>query len=245
MMVKSWLDGWGVSGSSKSRARNLIGHVMDLAMLWGWIPTERNQMSLVRVRQTKRVREQVVLSPEQFRELVDALDEPYSTMVVIAGALGLRVSELLALHWGDIDFKERTITLKRAFTHGRIGVMKTESSAAVLPLDDALAGRLKKLPKTSELLFPSPTTGLYFSDSTILSKKLKPVAKELGLGNIGWHTFRHSYRSWLDGQSVPIGAMKNLMRHSDVSMTMNQYGRALPQELREGNSSVVRELLKK
>jgi len=37
-----------------------------------------------------------------------------------------------------------------------------------------------------------------------------------GLGHIGTHTFRHSYRMWIDAVGTPIGVQQKLMRHSDI-----------------------------
>ena len=44
---------------------------------------------------------------------------------------------------------------------------------------------------------------------------------------IGWHTFRHTYRSWLDETGAPMGVQQKLMRHAQISTTMNVYGNAL------------------
>ena len=44
----------------------------------------------------------MILTPEQFQQICERLDEPFRTMVVIAMCLGLRVSEILALKWSDI-----------------------------------------------------------------------------------------------------------------------------------------------
>ncbi|PYY12994.1 MAG: hypothetical protein DMG61_14870 [Acidobacteria bacterium] len=61
-----------------------------------------------------------------------------------------------------------------------------------------------------------------------------------GLGDgIGWHTFRHTYRSWLDASGAPIGVQQKLMRHAQVSTTMDVYGNALMESKRAANSKVV------
>jgi integrase len=66
-----------------------------------------------------------------------------------------------------------------------------------------------------------------------------------GLGQrIGWHTLRHTYRAWLDDVGTPIGVMKDLMRHSDIRTTMNVYGGALDDTMREYNGKVVRMALR-
>jgi integrase len=59
-----------------------------------------------------------------------------------------------------------------------------------------------------------------------------------------WHTFRHTYRSLLDATGAPIGVQQKLMRHAQVSTTMDVYGNALMDSKREANSSVVNLLLR-
>ena len=63
-------------------------------------------------------------------------------------------------------------------------------------------------------------------------------------GHVGWHTFRHTYRSWLDDTGAPIGIQQKLMRHAQVSTTMNVYGNALMESKREANTAVVRKILR-
>jgi integrase len=61
---------------------------------------------------------------------------------------------------------------------------------------------------------------------------------------VGWHTFRHTYRSWLDDSGAPMGVQQKLMRHAQVSTTMNVYGNALMTAKREANTAVVRKVLR-
>jgi integrase len=61
---------------------------------------------------------------------------------------------------------------------------------------------------------------------------------------IGWHTLRHTYRSWLDDTGAPMGVQQKLMRHAQISTTMNVYGNALMTAKREANSKVVRMALR-
>jgi integrase len=63
-------------------------------------------------------------------------------------------------------------------------------------------------------------------------------------GSVGWHTFRHTYRSWLDDTGAPMGVQQKLMRHAQISTTMNVYGNALMDAKREANSKVVRMALR-
>jgi len=56
---------------------------------------------------------------------------------------------------------------------------------------------------------------------------------------IGWHTFRHTYRTGLDETGAPMKVQQELMRHSDIRTTFNIYGQALSSSKREANSKVV------
>jgi integrase len=55
----------------------------------------------------------------------------------------------------------------------------------------------------------------------------------------GWHTFRHTYRSWLDENGAPMKVQQELMRHDSIQTTMNVYGRAMAETKRRANSQVV------
>jgi integrase len=91
-------------------------------------------------------------------------------MVIVAQCTGLRVEEVLALYWSDIDFDEMTMMVSRAAVHGRITFVKTEYSEEALPLDRKFADVLLELREQStgtELLFPSPKTGHCYHASPI------------------------------------------------------------------------------
>ncbi len=61
---------------------------------------------------------------------------------------------------------------------------------------------------------------------------------------IGWHTFRHSYRSWLDEIGAPMGVQKELMRHASIQTTMNIYGKAMKDSKRQAHGKVAEMVLK-
>ncbi len=63
--------------------------------------------------------------------------------------------------------------------------------------------------------------------------------------SLGWHTFRHTYRSLLDATEAPFGVQQKLMRHAQVATTMDVYGNALMESKPAANSKVVRMVLKR
>jgi len=92
----------------------------------------------------------------------------------------------------------------------------------------------------NEWVFGSPKTGKPYSQEHIQKAHLREAGKKAGLGpDIGWHTFRHSYRSWLDETGAPMKVQQELMRHASIQITMNVYGQAMLRSKREANSKVV------
>jgi integrase len=67
-----------------------------------------------------------VLAAAEFCGLLPDLKDPYRTMVIVAQCLGLQVSEIVALKWGDFDFQNLTLLVQRSIVHGRLGAVKTE-----------------------------------------------------------------------------------------------------------------------
>jgi integrase len=185
----------------------------------------------------------VTLTSDEANRLMSALPHPYNLMVLTAAGLGLRVSEVVALKWTDFDFRKKTVTISRAYTHSALKETKSLASAATLPVSQNLlkALRVHKTHCDSDWAFPSPRTGRPYSADTILSKIIKPVAEKLKLPKVGWHTLRHSYRSWLGTTDAKLAQMKDLMRHSGAAMAMN-YGRTPVDEMRPLNQAVASRL---
>jgi integrase len=247
--VKQWLDTLPFGAASKVRARNMLSKLLDLAMLWEYIPVNRNPMELIRVKgSTKRQKQITIITPAQFKALVNALPEPYNLMVLVSGCLGLRVSETLGLKWADFNFDECTLSIGQVFTHGQVqNVPKTDTSGNEIPVHPKLCEILKvwKSRQAHDVswVFAGHKTGSPYSDATILNKHLKPTAAKLGIKGLGWHTLRHSYKSWMAAAKISPAQMKDLMRHSDIETTMNVYGKTLTPEMRAANTLVAGQLL--
>jgi integrase len=68
---------------------------------------------------------------------------------------------------------------------------------------------------------------------------IKPVAKRLGIGDIGWHTFRHTYSSLLHANGEDPKVVQELLRHSSIKVTMDIYTQAVTSAKRKAQSRVV------
>ncbi len=245
--IHAWFQGLDLAPITKGHLRSLMHKLFDLATLWEYLPLERrNPIEIVKIKNvTVRRKESVILSPEQFRSVVSALPEHVNMIAVTMGCLGLRVSEALGLKWSDIDWDIGTVTVGRSACRGAIDETKTLSLKAKLPLHEALAKLLLvwKDKADDEWLFANAVTGLPYESPSMQQRWIRPAGEAIGITGLGFHSLRHSYRSWLDSAGAAPGVTKDLMRHSAIATTFNVYGRALSTEKRQANGRVVEMLL--
>jgi len=156
----------------------------------------------------------------------------------------------MPLKWSEVSFDDRTLLVQRSMVHGRGSDVKTEYSRDRVPLDPALEEVLlahwERNHRTEEdWQFANPETDRPYPQDTIQQNHIREAGKDAGLGDgIGWHTFRHSYRSWLDDTGAPTTVQKELMRHASIQTTMNIYGKAMTDSKRRAHSKVVELILK-
>lgn len=249
MAVEDWLKRLKLAPKTRGHIRGLMSSIFKCAKRWELI--ESNPMELVRVRgASKRLERPSVLTADEFHSLLGQVREPYRTMVLIAGCLGLRAGEIVGLQWGDFDFEKSALLVQRGVVHGHVDDVKTEYSHDTVPLATELASELLKYRKASYptevgWLFANPKTNKPYHQEEIQKKHIRPAANTAGIGfTVGWKTFRHSYRSWLDQTDAPVGVQRELMRHASIQTTMNVYGRAMTEGKRKAHDKVVQMVLK-
>jgi len=250
-LVQDWLRTLTLSPTYKGHIRSLMYRLFDRAMIWELIGVDRNPMDLVEVKGiSKRRKRPRILQVKDAWRILGALAQPYRTIVLIALCFGLRISEILGLRWTDFDFKRSAVLIQRSAVGKRLNKLKTECSQDEVPLERGFIVELKKwqalcLESEGQWLFPSPATGRPLHADSIRADYLVPTGLQLGLGRIGFHTFRHTYRAWLDETGAPVGVQQKLMRHAHISTTMDQYGNASMEAKRKANRPVVQRLLKR
>ena len=249
MAFEDWLKRLTLAPKTRGHIRSLMSTLFKCAQRWEMV--EANPMQLVRVKNvSKRLERPSVLTAEEFHKLLPHIRDPYRTMVLIAGCLGLRASEIVGLQWRDFDFEKSTLLVQRGVVHGRVDDVKTEYSRDVVPIapeltKELLAYRERSYPTKEGWLFANPATEKPYPQQEIQKKHIRSAAKAAGIQcKVGWKTFRHSYRSWLDETEAPVGVQRELMRHASIQTTMNVYGRAMTDSKRQAHSNVVQMVLK-
>src|SRR5580692_11137033 len=88
-------------------------------------------------------------------------EELHRVLVLADAATGLRISEILALRWSDIDWKNACIRVVRAYVYGKFGPPKSKASKRPVPLHPLLAALLQAWRKETlyaaeeDFIFPS------------------------------------------------------------------------------------------
>ena len=246
-----WLESLALAPKSRTHIRGILSSLWNFAMWKQAIPMQVNPISLVTVKgASKRIRQPRSLTVEQFRLLVSHLKEPFGTMALVCICFGLRISECLALRWSDVDWLNGLLRVERGIVEQNVDDVKTDESRKSLAIADELLERLKvwkqstQFPADGDWIFASPLKlGRLPYSYTGFWRELDRAGKEAGIGHIGTHTFRHSYRMWIDAVGTPIGVQQKLMRHADIRTTMNIYGDAASADMREAHGKIVQLVL--
>jgi hypothetical protein len=92
----------------------------------------------------------------------------------------------------------------------------------------------------SDWVFASPDlNGKMPRSYTCFYEKLGRACQDAGIKHVSAHSFRHSYRAWLDELGTPISVQQRAMRHGDIRVTMNVYGDPVGDALRDASSKVA------
>jgi len=245
--VELWLESLPLAPKTRGHLRELLHRLVDYAMWCGSIPVGTNPISLVTVRgSSKRQTKPRSLTVAEFHVLAKHLREPFKTMVLMQLCLGLRVSELLALRWQDVDWMGSKLNVEHGIVNQHLDAVKTEGSRKMMALDAQLFHVLAawkqatQFPDAGDWLFPSPVKlGRLPYSYTGYWRALHTATTSAGLGHMGTHAFRHSYRSWLDSVGTAITVQQKLMRHSDIKTTLNIYGDVVTDEMERAGSKVA------
>jgi integrase len=245
--VGQWLDSLPLAPKSRVHVRGILSSLWNFAMWKQAIPMQVNPISLVTVKgASKRIRQPRSLTVEQFRLLVSHLREPFGTMALVCVCFGLRISECLALRWSDVDWLNGLLRVERGIVEQNVDDVKTDESRKSLAVAPELLERLKVWKQTTEFpadgdwIFASPLKhGRLPYSYTGFWRELDRAGKAAGIGHLGTHTFRHSYRMWIDAVGTTIGVQQKLMRHADIRTTMNIYGDADSTDMREAHGKIV------
>jgi integrase len=166
----------------------------------------------------------------------------YYPLFLCAFRTGMRLGELIALHWGDIDWNKRNIKVERSYRRGMLNNTKTDKSRIVdmsNQLTETLRNHLTKAKKEAleqgrgevvDIVFHR--AGSYLEQNYI-RRVFKRVLRSAGLRDTKVHITRHTFASLLltNGES-PV-YVKEQLGHSSIDITVDIYGHLIPNSNRD------------
>lgn len=144
---------------------------------------------------------------------------------------GLRIGEVCALRWNDIDFENRIIKVRSTVirvkgangkSYDEIGTAKTDASIRDIPIYNKLFIPLLKMRKLSNSPYVI-SEKIDFVNKRTFEYRYHKILKNAGVRDINYHALRHSFATRCIECGVDVKSLSEFMGHSNVSVTLNTY----------------------
>lgn len=173
---------------------------------------------------------------EEVGLLINGAEGWYRNYLALAFYTGMRVGELLALKWSDIDMNKRKIHVRHSISQGDETTTKTIGSIRQIPIFDSLWGYIQDQYRYTGLsgsyLFVSKMTGSAFRDATSLrDARWIPLLKRLGIPYRQQKNTRHTFAvQMLNSGTMKITDISRLMGHTSTQMLLTRYAKFIKSE---------------
>lgn len=169
------------------------------------------------------------------KELLTDITEE-KLLIYITLYTGLRIGEVCALRWDDINLESKIIfvrqTVSRIWVYENekksssltIGPPKTGSSMRCIPICSRLYEIIMKFPrrKASGYVLPCNDGSSFISPRTF-EYRYKKLLQLCSLDPINYHTLRHTFATRCIEHGVDIKSLSEILGHADASITLNTY----------------------
>lgn len=199
----------GKSGATINRYTAYLRRIFNLAIRD--LVLTVNPVGQGRVKAKKETARKRVISRVEERAILERFKPMDRAAFILSLYGGLRQEEVLQLERPDVDFQNRLLTLRDT----------KAGEDQVIPINSAMKEALSFVMSQHDgkLLFPSKRKPGRPISGSALTKRLKDICADLGFEGILWHTTRHTFVTRLAERGHGIGTVKDLARHSAITVT--------------------------
>lgn len=237
--------GRGLSKGSVRIIKDSLSGPLSFAIDEGLIPVNHTTGIMKRLNMEKSPAKVEPLNHEEVDLFLGACqkDHPeYFPFFLCAFRTGMRLGELLALRWGDVDWHGSFIRVSRSYKLGQFSPTKTNQERRV-DMSNQLTETLRRLYASSKVqglaLGKGEAVEMIFNrdgkplEQNFIRRIFKRVLEKAGLREIRLHDVRHTYASLLLSEGVTPVYVKEQLGHNSISMTVDIYGHLIPNSNRE------------
>lgn len=172
------------------------------------------------------------LSIAEIQKLIDvtksSLNHIYTTPYMILTAIytGMRLGEIMALQWSDIDEKKQTISINKSYDYisQKVKAPKNASSKRTIYISESLIKILNELKQNNHKFIFAENNNKLPSNNAV-NHALKIRMKKAGINKAGFHfhSLRHCHVAYLVAHHVDWYEISKRLGHSNIGITMDTY----------------------
>jgi integrase len=223
--IEQWrdelIDERGLSRRTANKLLIILGAILERAVkAHGLLRNPARDVPKLRVRYDPNAYD--FFSPDEIEQLGSAAASPQDHAIYRTAAFtGLRMGELIALRWGDVDFDTESLHVYNSYSLGTLTAPKSGLTRTV-PMAEQVQTLLKAHRKTvahgrADLVFPGERAE--YLDGAALRRRYKKALEKATLRKLRFHDLRHTFGSIAIDQAT-IVQVQAWMGHADVQTTM-------------------------
>ena len=218
---QNWLKLKGLSNSTINRIMTSLSHIFNFAV--DYYSLASNPCKTIKTLKNDK-KDFNILTPEEFKQLINCIEEKERIFFITLFYTGLRAGEALALTWED--FKGNTLDINKTLVmvdkEEQYNEPKTKKSKRIVVIPQFLVDMLNEYKST--MYKPKPYHNIFLLGYNQYNYMLDAAISKNNFKKIRLHDFRHSHISHLIHLGVNIVAISERVGHDSASITLSVYG---------------------